>query len=462
MADYLRKNDLAALWYHPSDEVSTVLLAYGSSSTSWGFFDQGVDFPSSSGLRIVSRSYLAPISTVRQPLSIPEPLQTVDDPIIIDELVPSIPDEPPSSLPKDLSNLDIVTLFRERWRITFKELSIVNGPKKDSFARAFYLYFPSEAEDEFQLVLMFLRKYTNAIFSNRLKGDWERFAETVDSGTVLVSYIALHYKCLLMFWQFHQSYAFYEFMPGLHKLLRKHINIFNISLDRPVKHVDYEIHLQRLFPHGAVILITEDYIIHETESALNVIKWFRAYSEKRFPGTWKLFLRPNVLGWLSEIFDKWVDDKMYQIYCILEHMILNYAGDDSTPISFDGESDDEGQPQPLVSPSFIPDYGSRQEDEHEDIPKGLLQEERNTDHLVEYFAGWAICNCDRYRRFVTLSHYKPQPRWKKWQHIENMNTQEFLRIFVNNDLTRRSSKHHPSPSSAHRKLQPTPPRPPPA
>lgn len=87
------------------------------------------------------------------------------------------------------------------------------------------------------------------------------------------------------------------------------------------------------------------------------------------------------------------------------------------PYDLDGETDDEGQQHPFISPSFIPDYGCRSEDEHPDIPKGLTQEERDTDHLVEYFAGWIACHWEKYRRFVVLSHHKHQPRWKDWNHV---------------------------------------------
>ena len=98
-------------------------------------------------------------------------------------------------------------------------------------------------------------------------------------------------------------------MPGLQNLLRKYVNVFNIDLARPIKYVDDTIHLQRLFPHGCVILMTEDYMVQNTESALNVMKWFYYYLDTKFPGTWKMIFRPNILGWLFEIFDKWPDDK---------------------------------------------------------------------------------------------------------------------------------------------------------
>ncbi|WEW56368.1 hypothetical protein PRK78_001811 [Emydomyces testavorans] len=298
MADYLRRNDLAALWYHPA-EIGTVFVAYASSSTHWNFLDGGLEFPPNASLRIVARNYLPPISTVRQ--KVPYTMEATAPTSVYTNVTAQEPEEPiavndpvsPAPLLSNLANLDIVTVFRERWNITFEELSRVNSSKKNTMARVFYLFFPTEAEDEFQLLVMFLKNYTHAIFSNRLEGDWERFIDTATTGTVI----------------FHQSYIWYEFMPGLQKLLRNPVNVFNISLAAPVKHLEYETHLQRLFPHGFVVLMTEDYMIHEPEAALNVMKWFRKHIVQKFPGTWKMFFRPNILGWLSEIFSQWPDDK---------------------------------------------------------------------------------------------------------------------------------------------------------
>lgn len=116
---------------------------------------------------------------------------------------------------------------------------------------------------------------------------------------------------------------------------------------------------------------------------------------------------------------------MYHLFCWIESLIpdqlLQYENSDDddsdSGLSFDGEVDDEGKHQPFISPRFLPDYGSRTEDAHENIPKGLSQEERNADHLIENFAGWAMMNCDKYRRFIALTHCKLQPRWDQWYHV---------------------------------------------
>src|SRR5436190_20195249 len=88
-----------------------------------------------------------------------------------------------------------------------------------------------------------------------------------------------------------------------------------------------------------------------------------------------------------------------------------------SPHSLDGRDDDIGQHHPFISTRILPDYGFRPEDDHPNIPKGLTQEERNTDHLVEYFTGWCLTNADKFRKFVVLTSLNPQPRWQAWKHV---------------------------------------------
>lgn len=122
--------------------------------------------------------------------------------------------------------------------------------------------------------------------------------------------------------QFHQSYDGYDQQPGLQALLRKPVNLFNIDLVNAIKWQEHKIHLQRVFPHGCVILMTEDFILCEPKNALRVMRWFLDYLPGKFPGTWKIFFRPNIVGWLAEIFDTWPDETCVSPF----FFILHYSG----------------------------------------------------------------------------------------------------------------------------------------
>ncbi|OJD25442.1 hypothetical protein ACJ73_03188 [Blastomyces percursus] len=434
VANYLRDNRLAALWYHPKDDIPTVIVAYASDCPDWSFLN-GSDADPHARLRIAVRSGLSPFSSLR-PVSAKEtPYHAGDagecsaggeenyfnmNPQPMESMTQQ--DGNQFSLSKRLSAanspMDIVSIFRERFGITYDELSIVNTSKN---ARSFYLHFPREAEDEFQQVLLFLKHYDMVFFSNRIEGDWERFVKTVTTGTVL----------------FHQKFIHYENLPMLSKLLRAPVNVFSISLAEPIKYLDHDSHLQRLFPHGGIVLMTEDFMLKAPEAALNVLSWFGDFIRRKFRGTWKMFLRPNVQRWLSDICVSWPDDTLWQMYLTINSLIPKYPVGhynayrrEDSPDSLDGLTDDEGQHHPFISTRDIPDYGSRREDDHPNIPKGLTQEERDADHLIEYFAGYALINADRFRRFAVLTTHKPQPRWQAWTHIEVMHYPDFKRKFM--------------------------------
>jgi hypothetical protein len=88
---------------------------------------------------------------------------------------------------------------------------------------------------------------------------------------------------------------------------------------------------------------------------------------------------------------------------------------------------------PIISPANIPGYGYRAEDEFAAIPKGLTQEERNTDHLIEFFGGWAIVNAPRFRRFIVITSMQLQPRWQKWHHVCFLKQFKMTSIFLLSD-----------------------------
>ncbi|KAK2796387.1 hypothetical protein FQN50_009577 [Emmonsiellopsis sp. PD_5] len=455
LADYLEEKQLAALWYHPDPNIPTVIVAYPSHSD-WEFLGTCPDVPSAR-LLLAVRTALPPMSSLQQSIIPQEPPSNPNPNLNPNTDIPFLHHEdgetptPEAAEPAKLNNtvsvnplpatnqpLDIVAVFREQFGITYDELSTVNTPKKDRHARSFYLHFPNEVDAEFQLTQEFLKRYDMAIFSNRVDGDWDKFVATATSGTIL----------------FHQNFIHYENMPKLATVLRNSINVFNISLARPLKYLDYDTHLQRLFPHGGLILMTEDFMLNEPKTALKFLEWFGSYIDRKFPGTWKMFFRPNIQFWLLDLCTSWPDDTLWKMYHIIKRLIPEYpTGHYNTyrradsPDTLDGLTDDEGQHHPFISPREIPDYGSRQENDEPLIPKGLTQKERDTDHLIEYFAGYCLVNAEKFRRFVVITTHNPQPRWLKWSHIEIMNPTEFNEKFMKPAM-RPSGSRKPSSSSS--------------
>ena len=85
--------------------------------------------------------------------------------------------------------------------------------------------------------------------------------------------------------------------------MRKPVNFWNVSLLKPLDFTDRPMHFQRIFPHGGVILLTEDFIINDGDNAVIVLMWFAEHVKTKSRGNWKLMLRPDILNWLLRRFD---------------------------------------------------------------------------------------------------------------------------------------------------------------
>ncbi|EGE09134.1 hypothetical protein TEQG_08088 [Trichophyton equinum CBS 127.97] len=353
-------------------------------------------------------------------------------------------------LPERTRDLNVEAYFQNHYRITFEYLirSKYSKHRKET-PPVFYLIFPSIEGEEHDLVQELLVFNRIAPYSHRNQGDWTKFIKDVTEPKAKPQGVII---C-------HQKFNAYNCMPKLQELLHHQVNVFSLSLARPFKSVNKRHHIIRLFPNGCVILITEDFILHDPKSALIVIKWvstmFWDNNAKRGP---KLFFRPNIRLWLQQLWPTWPDETLYHIFCILEALIPDYSsgcyvtGREDYLWSLDGETDDEDQPHIVISTPHIPNYGWRSEDEHPDIPKNLTQGARNTDHLVEYFAGWAISHVENFRYFPVLVHSMPQLRWEKWSHLEVLNYPAFYEIYMKADIeatgeSTRNQKGPPQPGA---------------
>ena len=232
------------------------------------------------------------------------------------------------------------------------------------------------------------------------------------------------------------------------------IDVFKFSLE-PLDEDAQSPHLIRLFPHGAVLLLTESLICYRPREALRILMWFRLIKNhrERVPGTWKLAVRVHIRPWLLDILDLYEETKTDVFGCgkqvfgdiytnitwLLEE---NYDPDGTdTYIIPDGmmcyEWDDEtpNEEAPLVAPgqnlhemksrtAWNID-GSGVEIDHESI-------RLNDDLLVQWFAEWATVACEHFRRFHIVLGHEPgdtfeeiaRPYRKRWGHIDAVLTAE--------------------------------------
>ncbi|KAF7178436.1 hypothetical protein CNMCM7691_007132 [Aspergillus felis] len=318
------------------------------------------------------------------------------------------------------NTLDLDAVFKEQFSVTYDLLATVNDAEKPTKAQVFYLMFPAGSEvvqEEYEVMHEFLRRHNAVTYSNRLPEDWERFARTIHKGVVLA----------------HESFMDYHALPFMKELIHRSVSFWSLSLRKPLQYADHPTYFQRVFPHGGVILITEDFMLRDPDATLIILAWLKDWIKQKFPGSWKVMFRPNILDWLmkqSESKDPSRQGIWLSMYALILQLNNRVAGSERTGANISSGPSSEHTEDPVISLDAIPLYGSRTEDDDASIPKGLTQEQRNTDHLGEFFAGWAIVNNHRFRRFVMLTAVKPLPRWEAWQHIEiRYGAKDFMKAF---------------------------------
>ncbi|KAL2852511.1 hypothetical protein BJY01DRAFT_91909 [Aspergillus pseudoustus] len=295
--------------------------------------------------------------------------------------------------------------FSKRFDITFDDLATLGAAVKGQKADMFYVWFPDNSEmvrRERDAIESFLKPHTGLLYSNRVEGDWEKFVATSKKANMPGAIL------------FHESFIGYHKVPSLRELLRRSVTgCWNISLSQPLQYVGQSVHKQRLFPHGGVFLITEDFMLGRLEGTLTILAWFHEWLQKKFPGNWKLMVRPGVQNWAlkqAEISDDSQQHKWLAMYHLLEQLGVSASDDPSFENDYIKTF--------VISPPTLPMYGSRTAEGSPDVPRDASQEYRDTDHLAEFFAGWTLVHAHRFRRFVMLTTLEPIPRWTQWQHIE--------------------------------------------
>ncbi|KAL5365396.1 hypothetical protein BJX96DRAFT_12415 [Aspergillus floccosus] len=210
------------------------------------------------------------------------PMNISDD----DEQSPPVskkPDKITSNEPqtaRELAN----RMFLEAFGVTFKMLATVDGNPKSPYSDCFYIMLPKDpsAAKEWELLREFLKANGAAVYSNIIDDDWDRFLR------ISHSVILVHDSHMCQF-----SEAWFK------ELTRRSSWRYSLS------NTPGQPNFQRLFPIGGVFLITEDFMIYRPEGILVFLDYFYCeYLKNRYPGTWKVMFRPDVLNWLMTLYEK--------------------------------------------------------------------------------------------------------------------------------------------------------------
>ncbi|RAK74876.1 putative Chromo domain protein Chp1p [Aspergillus fijiensis CBS 313.89] len=331
---------------------------------------------------------------------------------------------PPPALEQKKSltddELNLKNVFKKQFEVNFATLVKVNAGSKTQLAKVLYLMYPEDPihAEEFQLLAEFLKHYNPVIYSSRYEGDWEKFARTVSNGVVF----------------FHESFAAFHTLPFLKQLLGKSsVGFWSVSLVKPLQFADHPSHFQRIFPHGCVILMTEEFMVREQHGTIVLLAWMNDWMRKKIPGYWKMMFRPDVLNWVlqqHETSPQADQENWLTMYRLISQLCVPSAYDTASGEILSGSTDEYFESN-AISPPKLQGYGSRTEKDNPDIPAGLSRAHLDADHLIEFFAGWALVNNHLYRRFVVVtSPGLKVPRWAEWNHIElKHGAREFIESF---------------------------------
>ncbi|PYH65425.1 putative Chromo domain protein Chp1p [Aspergillus vadensis CBS 113365] len=300
---------------------------------------------------------------------------------------------------------DLGSFFETEFGVSYETLVTVNSTGKVQRAEAFFLLFESEIlQTELIILQAYLKKHNPVIYTWQQKDDWEKFARAVQVGVVLV----------------HESWVNFNELSFFQNLVNKPINFWSVSLAKPLKYSGHRSHFQRIFPHGGAILVTEDIMLQDPKATMAILAWFADFIKKKYPGYWKIMFRPAILDWILQQSES-ADESARGIWPTMYRLVLECCGvpANDTPIAeLSSGAHDDYLESNAISPPSLPNYGTRTEADNPHIPKGLTQDQRNADHLIEFFAGWGLVHRHRYRRLIVLTQTTPLDRWKEWQHID--------------------------------------------
>ncbi|KAH8698343.1 hypothetical protein BGW36DRAFT_426055 [Talaromyces proteolyticus] len=295
----------------------------------------------------------------------------------------------------------IKKVFPRVFKLDFHNLAAVNTSWRANFTNCFYLYFPEEADGDYQVLEHFLESHFAIVLSNRKPNDWEKFAKS-QSGVAL----------------FHHSFIGYYTLPGFYNLTRStSFNFWNASLDGFIPNLDPEVHFQRIFPNGAGFLMTEDVMRHDPDAAIIILAWFRDYAYSKLPGSYRMMFRPNILEWLEMMSDK---DPRFEVMAVL----IGYIYCRGEPSNWPMEARDLDQladpclETSVVSIQDMPKVKAQDDKESPAPSDATARANRATDYLCEIFSTWSLLNAASMRRFCIITLDEPREPWRSWTHIE--------------------------------------------
>ncbi len=196
-------------------------------------------------------------------------------------------------------------------------------------------------------------------------------------------------------------------IPGLTRILKKTMNVFNVTFQ--ADSMAPNPHINRLFPHGAALLITDSFLLLHPHEAARFLKWFRLFvlQNKAF-GTWKLCTRPAIREYLLSLVEErnMEDGRVYmQMYESMWYILPDEL------MECDGQSEIPREEAPVCSMSDgVSDFNTvvgRGSKVNKPMDEDAIA--KNDAIMVGWFSGWAMTQLENFRKFHAISSTGTRP-----------------------------------------------------
>ncbi|KAL9099140.1 MAG: hypothetical protein Q9163_005314, partial [Psora crenata] len=407
------------------------MLVWPVGSVVWQFLDRCLpEVPADAALRFAVRT---PIATNQSEKMLLEVAKYADEnPGWCEETLGEIKD-----IPQVDNNKPINAIFTDLYRINYNRLTMGNNPKDPTKKDSFFLCFVPVAQEpweedpisrqrtrerisaEHDYFVKFLQENgAKEIYSMqsvrsveiRTEGAWEDFRRNVKDGCIVT--------------KFHNDFTRHDQLVGLAKILHhQSINAFMFSM-KPIDTTPPGRHLIRLFPSGGCLLITDSLFLRRPREALRILRWFRLHVlVERFPGSWKVAMRPRPIAWMEQMLDHLKDGypRIYQLYADIcsEIIMILFCGPRGALVE-ENDMDVPNANAPIICPNVLKDFdqsvGCRVETNSFIDDKAIVE---NDDILVKWFAETSMTLFEVFRGFHIIPGYdgggnKVHSYWKRW------------------------------------------------
>lgn len=199
------------------------------------------------------------------------------------------------------------------------------------------------------------------------------------------------------------------------------INVWSLSLRKYEN--ESRRHLTRLFPHGAMLLITDSLLLLQPLEAVRILTWFRMRVLDAKPnGTWKIITRPHIRKFLTHCCrERKLDEEGKPFVQMYEQIAYMLDPEDL----YDREEDEPKKEAPIYCMKKIKSFNTkvgRRVDFNKNLDLAAIS--RNDDVLVGFFAGWANVHVKDFRRFSIISGFsedggrEQRDQWvAKWSYV---------------------------------------------